>query len=121
MRPSPCAPIRKPPTTRPIRPGNPTRATRIGPKRITANSTRNSNAGPEAPCAVASSVTSFLLGPEQGNVLLGLAEPALDELVDRAVGLQSPELRVHDLVVRRALRQGGREPAVARHLAEHVQ
>src|SRR3954453_9926607 len=120
IRPSPWAPITNPPMTRPIRPGSPSRDTRIGPKRITANSTKNSNAGPDAPCAVATRVTSLLLGPDQRHVLFGLAEPARGELVDRAVGLQPVNRRVHDLVVRGAVGQRRGESPVPVHLPQHV-
>src|SRR5690242_20157700 len=98
MIPRPCAPIRKPPNTRPIRPGSPSRAKITGPIRITANSTKNCRT---APCGAWSANGSSVIGPSLGehqrHVALALGEPALLEPVDRPVGGQRADRGVDDL------------------------
>src|SRR5438128_5003809 len=95
---SPCAPIRNPPMTRPISPGRPRRCKMIGPSRITAKTRRNVKTGPDVALSLSSSHMSVLCA-DQGHVLLGLPEPARDQLVDRPVGLQAMDRRVDDLAV----------------------
>src|SRR5438034_5519569 len=118
MRSRPCAPIAKPPSSSPTRPGRPKRVKMIGPTRITANSTRNSNTGPCVTPLVKSSITSFLR-PDQRHVLLALPEPARHEPVDRPVGLKVADSRVDDLAVRRSVGQRRGQSLAAAQLTEH--